>query len=48
MIVGAQATKHHILQLLCLITFVVFVDVDGANIVAAKSCLVAMLCYVSD
>ena len=40
--VSAQVAKHHILQLLRLITFVVFVVDDGANIVAVKSCLVVM------
>ena len=43
--VGAQVAKHHILQLFHRITFVVE---DGANIVAVKNYLVAMLCYVSD
>ena len=42
---GAQVAKHHTLQLFRRITFVVD---DGANIVAVKNDLVAMLCYVSD
>ena len=42
---SAQVAKHHILQLFCRLTFVVD---DGANIVAVKNYLVAMLCYVSD